>query len=115
MADTEQQPTARESEQTPLLGGPGDATQQNKPIYHNFVIGTGVVAQGGAWILAAIVWGSVFSNDLSLFSAHPVRSRSGLPVPSLIADLASSSSTLQRYYCSFKPFWSFSPRTSASR
>jgi hypothetical protein len=73
MADTEQQqPSAQQSEQTPLLGGPGDATQHSKPLYHNFVIGTGVVAQGGAWILAAIVWGSVFSNDLSLFSAHPV-------------------------------------------
>jgi hypothetical protein len=34
--------------------------------------GTGVVAQAGAWILAAIVWGSVFSHDLILFSAHPV-------------------------------------------
>ena len=34
--------------------------------------GTGVVAQAGAWILAAIVWGAVFSNDLILFSAHPV-------------------------------------------
>lgn len=34
--------------------------------------GTGVVAQAGAWILAAIVWGSVFSHDLILFSVHPV-------------------------------------------
>ena len=37
-----------------------------------FMAGTGVVAQAGAWILAAIVWGAVFSNDLILFSAHPV-------------------------------------------
>lgn len=36
--------------------------------------GTGVVAQAGAWIIAAIVWGAVFSNDLMLFSAHPVSS-----------------------------------------
>lgn len=61
--------------------------------------GTGVVAQAGIWIvsgsssrptrdsmrwfactdptlktqLTAIVWGAVFSNDLILFSAHPVR------------------------------------------
>ncbi|KAK3111740.1 hypothetical protein LTR53_012692 [Teratosphaeriaceae sp. CCFEE 6253] len=69
MADAEQQ---RGSEQEPLLGGPGDASQHDKPLYQNFVIGTGVVAQAGAWILAAIVWGSVFSNDLSLFSAHPL-------------------------------------------
>ncbi|KAK3697725.1 hypothetical protein LTR37_017307 [Vermiconidia calcicola] len=34
--------------------------------------GTGTVAQAGAWILAAIVWGSVFSNDLMLFSTHPL-------------------------------------------
>ncbi|KAM0714220.1 hypothetical protein Q7P37_010007 [Cladosporium fusiforme] len=61
------------SEEEPLLGGRGDASQQEgKPLYHNFIIGTGVVAQGGAWILAAIVWGSVFSHDLILFSAHPL-------------------------------------------
>jgi hypothetical protein len=27
------------SEQEPLLGGPGDASQHEKPLYHNFVIG----------------------------------------------------------------------------
>merc|ERR1739841_168212 len=46
--------------------------EQQRPIYHNFVLGTGVVAQAGAWILAAIVWGSVFSHDLILFSVHPL-------------------------------------------
>ncbi|KAK1063960.1 hypothetical protein LTR74_009027 [Friedmanniomyces endolithicus] len=71
--DTEQQQQQPGNcEQSPLLGGPGDATQQDKPLYHNFIIGTGVVAQAGAWILAAIVWGAVFSNDLILFSAHPL-------------------------------------------
>jgi len=35
-------------------------------------IGTGVIAQVGIWILAAIVWSAVFSHDLMLFSAHPV-------------------------------------------
>jgi hypothetical protein len=34
--------------------------------------GTGVMVQAGVWVIAAIVWGSVFSNDLMLFSAHPV-------------------------------------------
>ncbi|KAK4556062.1 hypothetical protein LTR86_006758 [Recurvomyces mirabilis] len=66
MADAEQQQdriTGEQSEQTPLLGGPGDASQHGKPLYHNFVIDNQ---------LAAIVWGSVFSNDLSLFSAHPL-------------------------------------------
>ncbi|KAK8206586.1 hypothetical protein M8818_004420 [Zalaria obscura] len=60
-------------EEEPLLGRAGDASQQDgKPLYYNFIIGTGVVAQAGAWILAAIVWGSVFSHDLILFSAHPL-------------------------------------------
>merc|ERR1712070_622217 len=73
MAEAEQQrqqPSTGEEE--PLLGGVGDATQQQRPIYHNFVLGTGVVAQAGAWMLAAIVWGSVFSHDLILFSVHPL-------------------------------------------
>jgi len=42
MADAEQQqdrPMGEQSEQEPLLGGPGDASQQSKPLYHNFVIG----------------------------------------------------------------------------
>ncbi|KAK5115467.1 hypothetical protein LTR62_001126 [Meristemomyces frigidus] len=77
MADTEQQQQSN-SEQTPLLGEPGDASQKSAPLYHNLIIGTGVVAQAGIWILAAIVWGSVFSNDLSLFSAHPLLNSAAL-------------------------------------
>jgi hypothetical protein len=46
--------------------------------------GTGVVAQAGAWILAAIVWGSVFSHDLILFSAHPVWTKTArIPAPTV--------------------------------
>ncbi|TKA51657.1 hypothetical protein B0A49_12111, partial [Cryomyces minteri] len=60
-------------EDEPLLGRAGDASQQEgKPLYYNLIIGTAVVAQAGIWILAAIVWGSVFSSDLMLFSAHPL-------------------------------------------
>ncbi|KAG9694041.1 hypothetical protein KCU95_g3174, partial [Aureobasidium melanogenum] len=60
-------------EQEPLLGGPGDASQQDGlPLYHNLVIGTGAIAQVGSWILVAIVWGAVFSNPVILFSAHPL-------------------------------------------
>ncbi|KAF1356285.1 eukaryotic cytochrome b561-domain-containing protein [Delphinella strobiligena] len=60
-------------EEEPLLGEQGDAQQQEgKPLYYNFILGTGVVAQAGAWILAAIVWGSVFSHELILFSVHPL-------------------------------------------
>ncbi|KAK5138013.1 hypothetical protein LTR08_005810 [Meristemomyces frigidus] len=71
MADNEQQ-SSPAPEEEPLLGGPGDAKQESRPLYYNFILGTAVVAQAGAWILAAIVWGSVFSNDLILFSAHPL-------------------------------------------
>ncbi|KAL9077964.1 MAG: hypothetical protein Q9157_003118 [Trypethelium eluteriae] len=38
-------------EQEPLLGGPGDASQKDKPLYHNFAIGTATVAQAGIWVL----------------------------------------------------------------
>ncbi|WPH00310.1 Hypothetical protein R9X50_00313500 [Acrodontium crateriforme] len=76
MTDNEQVRVPNEEE--PLLGGPGDASQNGKPLYHNFIVGTGVVAQFGAWILAAIVWGSVFSNDLIFFSAHPLLNSAAL-------------------------------------
>jgi len=66
-------------EQEPLLGSAGDASQQDgQPIYRNFVIGTGVVAQAGIWILAAVVWSAVFSHPLILFSAHPLLNSAGL-------------------------------------
>jgi len=35
----QQQQQPGNSEQSPLLGGPGDATQQDKPLYYNFIIG----------------------------------------------------------------------------
>ncbi|EME42189.1 hypothetical protein DOTSEDRAFT_73118 [Dothistroma septosporum NZE10] len=61
------------SEEEPLLGERGDASlPEGRPLYWNFILGTGVIAQAGAWIIVAIVWGSVFSNDLMLFSAHPL-------------------------------------------
>ncbi|MCJ1236371.1 hypothetical protein MMC14_004352 [Varicellaria rhodocarpa] len=60
-------------EDEPLLGRAGDASQQNgKGIQYNFVLGTAVIAQAGIWILTATVWASVFSNDIMLFSAHPL-------------------------------------------
>lgn len=49
------------------------------------------MVQAGVWVITAIIWGSVFSNNLILFSAHPVSSRSfpvrPLPIPSLTIDL----------------------------
>ncbi|KAM0699540.1 hypothetical protein Q7P36_000542 [Cladosporium allicinum] len=79
MADNEQHRQPGTSEEEPLLGRRGDASQQEGlPLYQNLVIGTGVVAQAGAWILAAIVWGSVFSHDVILFSAHPLLNSAAL-------------------------------------
>ncbi|OCK78263.1 cytochrome b561 [Lepidopterella palustris CBS 459.81] len=66
-------------EEEPLLGRPGDASQQDgKALYHNLWIGTGVVAQAGIWILVGIVWAAIFSHDLILFSAHPLLNSAGL-------------------------------------
>ena len=73
--DQENQHVPGTGEQEPLLGRPGDAAlPAQQPLYKNFILGTGVVAQAGIWLLAAIVWGSVFSHPdkLMLFSAHPV-------------------------------------------
>ncbi|KAF1809055.1 hypothetical protein P152DRAFT_461915 [Eremomyces bilateralis CBS 781.70] len=66
-------------EQEPLLGRTGDASQvDGKPLVHNLVLGTAIVGQFGIWIQAAIVWSAVFSNDLILFSAHPLLNTAGL-------------------------------------
>ena len=86
MADTSRRP-----EEEPLLGRPGDQIQgKEQGIYHNLVTGmasfsgfkaskvdilkkgTAALAQGGIWILTAIVWAAVFNSELILFSAHPV-------------------------------------------
>lgn len=65
------------SEQEPLLGRVGDASQQaDKPMYYNLVLGTAIIAQGGVWLLAGVIWGSVLSKKINLFAAHPVRSPS---------------------------------------
>lgn len=65
---------ADRGEEEPLLGRAGDASQQEgKPIYHNLLIGTGIVAQAGIWILVAVVWSGIFSHPLvRFFSPHPV-------------------------------------------
>jgi len=61
------------SEQEPLLGRVGDASQQaDKPMYYNLVLGTAIIAQAGVWLLAGVIWGSVLSKKINLFAAHPV-------------------------------------------
>ncbi|CAN9416023.1 unnamed protein product [Alternaria alternata] len=67
-----------QSEEEPLLGRRGDASQPHgQPLYHNLWIGTAPIAQAGIWILAAIVWGAIFSNKLIFFSAHPLLNSAG--------------------------------------
>jgi hypothetical protein len=68
------------SEEDPLLGSPGDASQQEgKPLYYNFFIGmasndfkcisltvmlgTGTVAQAGAWIVRLAILQEITTRD----------------------------------------------------
>jgi hypothetical protein len=62
-----------QSEEEPLLGRQGDASQaEGQSLIYNVWIGTAPIAQAGIWILAAIVWGAILSKKLIFFSAHPV-------------------------------------------
>ncbi|EON65485.1 hypothetical protein W97_04723 [Coniosporium apollinis CBS 100218] len=71
--------TLERGEDEPLLGRAGDASQQEeKPLAYNLILGTGIIAQAGVLILAGIIWGSVFSHKLMLFSAHPLLNSAGL-------------------------------------
>lgn len=72
-------PGVQADETEPLLGRVGDASQEDgKPLYHNLIIGTGILAQAGVWVLAAVVWSAVFSHPLILFSAHPLLNSAAL-------------------------------------
>ncbi|ETN44120.1 uncharacterized protein HMPREF1541_10670 [Cyphellophora europaea CBS 101466] len=67
------------SEQEPLLGRPGDATQQSdQGLYYNFFTGTAILAQVGVWILAAIIWAAIFEHGVMFFSAHPLLQSAGV-------------------------------------
>jgi hypothetical protein len=66
-------------EDEPLLGRIGDASQQaGRPLHHNLIIGTAVVAQIGIVLLTASVWAGVFLHPLMLFSAHPILNSTAL-------------------------------------
>ncbi|KAF9696328.1 hypothetical protein EKO04_005685 [Ascochyta lentis] len=67
-----------QSEEEPLLGRRGDASQPDgQPLYQNLWTGTAAIAQGGIWILAAIIWGGILSQKLIFFSAHPLLNSAG--------------------------------------
>ncbi|KAF2031036.1 hypothetical protein EK21DRAFT_99979 [Setomelanomma holmii] len=67
-----------QSEEEPLLGNRGDASQtEGQSLVYNLWIGTAPIAQAGIWILAAIVWGAILSKKLIFFSAHPLLNSAG--------------------------------------
>ncbi|KAF2135034.1 hypothetical protein P153DRAFT_362736 [Dothidotthia symphoricarpi CBS 119687] len=71
-------PRAVTAEEEPLLGERGDASQiEGRPLYENLWLGTAAIAQAGIWILAAIIWGAIFSHKLIFFSAHPLLNSAG--------------------------------------
>jgi len=66
-------------EDEPLLGRIGDASQrEGKPLYHNLVLGTAIIAQVGLLLLIALVWASIFLHPLSIFSLHPILNSSAI-------------------------------------
>ncbi|RYP50815.1 hypothetical protein DL768_003733 [Monosporascus sp. mg162] len=87
-------PGTGQAETEPLLGRPGDATQQDEaPMAKNLIIGskmaklirssgTGVLAEVAAILLVASVWGAIFVNGrpLILFSVHPLAQSLGLAI-----------------------------------
>lgn len=62
------------TESEPLLGRPGDATQQpDDPLYKNLILGTAWLSQLGAVLLLAVLWSSIFTHPtLPLVTPHPL-------------------------------------------
>lgn len=72
-------PSAAERENEPLLGRPGDASQvEGTSIHGNLVLGTALLAQLGAILLFVLVWASIFTKPLILFSGHPLAQSLGV-------------------------------------
>ncbi|KAF4969438.1 hypothetical protein FZEAL_10227 [Fusarium zealandicum] len=64
---------AASGETEPLLGRPGDAAQEDGvPMIKNLVLGTAGIAQLGIILLVVLVWASVLTKPLILFSYHPL-------------------------------------------
>lgn len=63
----------------PLLGKHGDASQrEGTSIFYNLILGTGFVTQFGLVALVATVWTTVFTNDIMVFSGHPLSQSIGV-------------------------------------
>lgn len=73
-------PRAGLGEEEPLLGEQGDAQlEDGKPLYYNFILGTGVVAQAGAWIVCICqLQANVFMKHM-LTDTHSSRQSFGDP------------------------------------
>ncbi|KFA81874.1 hypothetical protein S40288_01705 [Stachybotrys chartarum IBT 40288] len=62
-----------QDETEPLLGRPGDAAQhQGASFFGNLVLGTGLIAEVAVILLFILVWVSVLTNPVILFSGHPL-------------------------------------------
>ena len=68
-----ERPPAATPETEPLLGRPGDASQvRGESIFKNLVLGTASIAQFGILLLTVLIWASVFTKPVILFSGHPL-------------------------------------------
>jgi hypothetical protein len=69
-------PTTYVDEQAPLLGGDRhhDSRVQapDEPLWRNLFSNTALIAQAGGVLFVLATYGTVFSHELILFSAHPV-------------------------------------------
>ncbi|KAK6346982.1 hypothetical protein TWF696_007075 [Orbilia brochopaga] len=64
-------PTLEET--APLIGSPGAIRQhEDAPFWRNLFMGTGSLAQLGLLVLTAVIWTSVLSLKITLFSLHPI-------------------------------------------
>ncbi|KAK6440348.1 hypothetical protein LTR95_003429 [Oleoguttula sp. CCFEE 5521] len=85
MSAQEEQRVPGTSEEEPLLGRSGDASlEEGKPLYYNLVLGTGVVAQAGVWIVSPPPSTSqTVQSANEMFPAHSNSLGRNLQFPSL--------------------------------
>ncbi|SPO03910.1 related to CYTOCHROME B561 [Cephalotrichum gorgonifer] len=77
--ETSPERVERQGEMEPLLGRPGDASQaEGASIANNLYLGTAFIAQIGVVIAFVLVWTTVLTNDIILFSGHPLAQSIGV-------------------------------------